>query len=346
MTASPLRPLPAHPASRRQPPPLIVTDLRCTYRSRVAGRSTTTAVDGVSLRVEPGERVGLVGESGSGKTTLARCIVRLTEPDSGSVRLGDTEYLGGSRHRLRALRRQIQFVFQDPFESLDPRWSVEDIVNEPLRPLGLSGREMALATAEALEAVDLGVGDLHRRARDFSGGERQRLAIARALVVRPAILLLDEPCASLDVSIQAKVINVLQQVQAEYGMSFLFITHDLSLVRQVSDRIAVMYGGRIVECAPSDALFTQASHPYTRRLLTSIPGWVDRHREIGAVSLNEEPAVTNSGCRYRLQCSRSEEQCAAAEPSLQGAPHQVRCHFPVADPLELVVAGSTASSPA
>jgi peptide/nickel transport system ATP-binding protein len=257
-------------------PVLTVRDLSYSHATRWRmrrGRAhDRAAVDNVSLDLLPGQTLGLVGESGSGKTTLARSIARLIEPGTGSIKLGDLELVGASKRELALARRRIQFVFQDPYESLDPLWTVGDLVREPLRQFKLTRAAEIAAARDALHSVDLAEADWHRKPRDFSGGERQRISLARALVVKPDVLILDEPSASLDVSVQAKIIELLQSIQRDHRIAFLFITHDLALVRQVAARIAVMFGGQIVEQGAVEQIFTRPVHPYTARLLASVPG--------------------------------------------------------------------------
>jgi ABC-type oligopeptide transport system ATPase subunit len=230
------------------------------------------AVDGVTFSIDPGETFGLVGESGSGKTTTGRCILRLVEPTSGQVRLQGEDVLRFSRERLRAARRQMQIVFQDPYSSLNPRMRVGDIVEEPLLIHRIGNKaERRQRVAELFHLVGLDASQLRRYPHEFSGGQRQRIGLARALSLNPTLIIADEPVTALDVSVQAQVINLLMEMQQRLRLTYLFIAHDLRLVRHICDRVAVMYRGRIVEMGSTDALFEAPAHPYTRALLSAIP---------------------------------------------------------------------------
>ena len=241
-------------------------------RGLFAGRSVVRAVDGVSFAIEEGETFGLVGESGSGKTTTGRCILRLVEPTSGEVLFRGEDVLGFSRARLRRARRDMQIVFQDPYSSLNPRMRVGDIVEEPLIIHRTGAKPARRArVAELFELVGLDPSQLARYPHQFSGGQRQRIGLARALALNPSLVIADEPVSALDVSVQAQVINLLMDLQERLKLTYLFIAHDLRLVRHVCSRVAVMYLGRIVEMGTTDALFTAPAHPYTRALLSAIP---------------------------------------------------------------------------
>lgn len=290
------------------------------------------AVCGVSLEIKEGELFGLVGETGSGKTTLGRCILRLEEPTSGSIIYNDKDLIKLNKTELRKLRRELQIVFQDPYSSLNPFQTVEKIVGRPLEiHSNLTRIEIRDRVITILQAVGLGEDVLARYPHELSGGQRQRVAIARALVLHPKFIVADEPTSALDVSIQAQILNLIQDLQEKYRFSCLFITHDLSVVRYLCDRIAVMYLGKIVELASADQLFNNPLHPYTRILLSSIPE-PDPDIKIASISMEgEAPSPINppTGCRFHPRCPYVMEMCKKEEPKLLSVSHghYVACYL-------------------
>ncbi len=289
------------------------------------------AVDGVSFRIERGETLALVGESGCGKSTTARLVLRLIEPTAGAVRFEGHDITGLSGPALRVLRRRMQIVFQDPFASLNPRMTVGQILEEPLIVHRIGGLEARRArVAELLGLVGLAPYHAGRYPHEFSGGQRQRIGIARALAVEPAIVVCDEPVSALDVSIQAQVVNLLKDLQARLGLSYLFIAHDLAVVKHVADRVAVMYLGRIVEIGPKDRVFANPRHPYTRTLLAAIPR-PDPHRErTGQVAAGDVPSPADipPGCRFQTRCPFVIDRCRTDDPALSPIEpdHLTACH--------------------
>jgi oligopeptide/dipeptide ABC transporter ATP-binding protein len=295
------------------------------------GAGVVRAVDGVSFAVRRGETLALVGESGCGKSTTARLALRLIEPTAGQVFFEGEDITALTGTALRRLRRRMQIVFQDPFASLNPRMSVGTILEEPLLVHGIGNRAARRArVAELLSLVGLAPYHAQRYPHEFSGGQRQRIGIARALAVEPAMVVCDEPVSALDVSIQAQVVNLLKDLQARLGLSYLFIAHDLAVVKHMADRVAVMYLGRIVETAPTQALFAAPAHPYTRTLLGAIPRPDPRHRLAsgdGAADL-PSPLDPPSGCHFHPRCAFAVAHCREVAPALiQGADGRaVACH--------------------
>jgi oligopeptide/dipeptide ABC transporter ATP-binding protein len=314
---------------------LIVTDLKKYFsvRSGLFGRvrQYVRAVDGVSLTVGPGETVGLVGESGCGKTTVGRSILRLTEPTGGEVVFQGMKVTGMKREELRQIRTKMQIVFQDPYSSLNPRMVAADLVGEGLMEHGLVGNqaEKRERVVELLERVGLSSQLLDRYPHEFSGGQRQRLAIARALALNPALLICDEAVAALDVSVQAQIINLLIELRQKMGMAYLFISHDLAVVKHLSRRIAVMYLGQIVEYSPAAELFTQPSHPYTEALLAAIPVPDPDAPQKRMILQGEVGRVSASGaaCCFAPRCPKAQEICRRQEPPLAALnpEHSVKC---------------------
>jgi len=298
------------------------------------------AVDDVSLSVAPGETLGVVGESGSGKSTIARLVVRLLEPSHGAIRIDGDDISHLSRRALRTMRRRVQIVFQDPYASLDPRMTVRAIVAEPLLIAGRS-RDVSSRVPDVLSLVGLGREHERRYPHELSGGQRQRVGIARALVSEPELLVLDEPVTALDGSIQAQILNLLAQLQIELGLAYLFIAHDLAVVRHLAHRVAVMHLGRVVETARTDVLFAKPLHPYTQALLSASPvpdPAAERARRRIVLTGEVPDAVTPpSGCHFRTRCSKARDECAAAPgPELvdRGHGHPVACLYPGAPETE------------
>jgi oligopeptide transport system ATP-binding protein len=291
------------------------------------------AVDGVTLSIAAGETLGMVGESGCGKSTTGRCILRLIEPSSGEVRFNGQDVTAMDAQALREVRRDMQIIFQDPFASLNPRMTVEAIIGEALtiHKLTKSPSEYQARVVELLETVGLNADHMRRFPHEFSGGQRQRIGIARALAVSPKLIVCDEPVSALDVSIQAQVINLLEDLQAKMGLTYLFIAHDLSVVEHISNRVAVMYLGRVVEIAPSRDLYTRPKHPYTEALLSAVPIPDPKAKKQRIVLTGDVPNPVNrpTGCHFHPRCPKATERCKVEEPVLKavGLQHQAACHL-------------------
>jgi len=301
-------------------------------RGRLLGRRQVIhALDGVDLDVHEQETVGVVGESGCGKTTLGRCLVRLVEPTSGQVLFRGEDLLKLQRAALRRRRREFQMIFQNPYSSLNPRMNVFSLVSEPLRThTDLQGQALTDRVIELLNRVGLAKEHLYRYPHEFSGGQLQRIAVARALALNPSFLVLDEPTSALDVSVQAQILNLLQELQAEFGLTYLFISHDLSVVQHISNRIVVMYLGKVVEASTTDAIFYEARHPYTQALLSSTPILDPQSRRQRILLPGGVPSPINppSGCRFHPRCSMALPLCTETEPELVdvGGGHLIACH--------------------
>jgi peptide/nickel transport system ATP-binding protein len=311
---------------------LRVEDLVVEFPS--TGGRKVHAVSGISFDLAEGETLGLVGESGCGKSTTGRAVMQLPRPSSGSVRFDGVELTALGDEELRRTRRRLQMIFQDPISSLNPRHRVRQIVGEGLEIWPeLAGGRRRERVDEMLEAVGLPTSAADRRPHEFSGGQCQRICIARALVLDPKVVICDEPVSALDVSVQAQILNLLKDMKARYGLTMIFIAHDLAVVKNVSDRVVVMYLGKICEVAAPDTLYDQPAHPYTWILLESIPE-PDPERSVSAATVVGElpsPLDPPSGCRFRTRCPKAQDRCAAEEPQIREvAPgHFVACHYPV-----------------
>jgi peptide/nickel transport system ATP-binding protein len=293
------------------------------------------AVSDVSLDIKAGETLGLVGESGCGKSTTGRALIQMPRPTSGEVLFEGTDLTGLASKDLRDVRPRMQMIFQDPISSLNPRRRVYDIVAEPLRVWKRGTKEeQRKIVNETLEAVGIPPDSANRRPHQFSGGQCQRISIARAVVLDPKIIICDEPVSALDVSVQAQILNLLEEMKTRYGLTLVFIAHDLAVVKNVSDRVAVMYLGKLCEVAPPDELYARPAHPYTAALLSSIPVADPSIRPNEEAPLGGEipsPVAPPSGCRFRTRCDRAQDMCAQVEPKMRqiGLGHYVACHFPL-----------------
>jgi len=317
-------------------PLLEVNDLRKHFPVRegllLRAKNFNRAVDGVSLRIAPGETLGLVGESGCGKSTLGRCIARLYQPTAGSIRFQGEDITRMRAKALRPMRQNIQMIFQDPMESLNSRHTVGDILEEPFVVQGIGDRAYrSKRVSELLNTVGLPARSVSRYPFEFSGGQRQRIGIARAIALNPKLIICDEPVSALDVSIQSQILNLLVELQAEFKLSYLFIAHDLAVVKHVSDRVAIMYLGRIIETADSETIYRDAKHPYTQSLIAAIPV-PDPHRKIARQIIQGDvpsPIDPPSGCHFHPRCPRAEAQCKTKAPELRelGPNHLGSCHL-------------------
>ena len=315
-----------------------------TGSSGVLGRATNIvhAVDGVSFTLPKGKTLGIVGESGCGKSTLARLVTRLIESSSGSVILDGEDITKMSGKPLREMRRKLQMIFQDPYSSLNPRHSIGQIIGDPMRIQGIVAKANEKAEVqELMQRVGLNPEHYNRYPHEFSGGQRQRIGIARALSLRPSVIVADEPVSALDVSIQAQILNLLENLQKDLGLSFVFIAHDLSVVRHIADQVAVMYLGKIVEIGDSETVYNSPAHPYTKALLSAVPvanpSMRNSDKRIRLVGDVPSPIDPPSGCRFRTRCWKATDLCEAVEPPLQAdlAGRVVACHFPEEAPVAI-----------
>lgn len=312
---------------------ISATDLKKYFpvHKFMGGKQYVKAVDGVSLEINKGETFGLVGESGCGKSTLERTLIRMYDITDGKVTYKGKDITNEKAKNLQWMKDEVQIIFQDPYSALNPFWNVREIINEPLKKAGMSAAEAEERTEYLLNKVGMSKADMDKFPYEFSGGQRQRIGIARALSVNPEFIVCDEPIAALDVSIQAQVVNVLEDLQQELGLTYLFVAHDLSMVRHISDRIGVMYLGKIVESGDSDEVYDNPCHPYTRALLASIP-IADPKRALSLEHCGIEgdlpsPLHVPSGCRFHTRCPYATEQCRQQEPELEERTpgHMVAC---------------------
>lgn len=321
------------------------------FRSQVGA---VRAVDGISLSVSAGETLGLVGESGCGKSTAGRTITKLLDPTSGSIMFDGREISGLSRREMRPLRREMQIIFQDPYSSLNPRHTIGTIVAAPFRIQGVKPEKGLKAEVQSLlERVGLNPEHYNRYPHEFSGGQRQRIGIARAIALRPRLIVCDEPVSALDVSIQAQVVNLLEDIQEEFNLAYIFVAHDLSVVRHISDRVVVMYLGKLMEMTSRDKLYTRPAHPYTQALLSAVPipdPDIGELRE-RVLLTGDIPSPINppSGCVFHTRCFKAQDRCKSEVPLVRELEpgHQIACHFPEEwAPLDLPDAPAVSTEPA
>ena len=297
-----------------------------------SSKRAIVAVDNVSLKLEKGKTLGIVGESGSGKSTLGRLMLRLIEPTAGEINFDDVDLLKLKNTELRKMRSKMQMIFQDPMSSLNPRMSIRQLVSEPLEiHKNLKASEQNAAVEEIITKVGLEKSALDKYPHEFSGGQRQRISIARAVINNPSLIVADEPVSALDVSIQSQILNLLMDLRNDLNLSFVFISHDLSVVRHIADEVAVMYLGNIVEIAPADQLFSNPQHPYTQALISAIPQ-VEKEKRVNRIILKGDipnPADAPSGCYFHPRCPIAIDKCSSVTPTLKitGADHLTSCHL-------------------
>jgi oligopeptide/dipeptide ABC transporter ATP-binding protein len=297
-----------------------------------ASKRAIVAVDNISLKLEKGKTLGIVGESGSGKSTLGRLMLRLIEPSAGEIKFDDVNLLNLKNTELRKMRSKMQMIFQDPMSSLNPRMSIRQLISEPLEiHKNLKASEQNFAVEEIITKVGLEVSALDKYPHEFSGGQRQRISIARAVINNPSLVVADEPVSALDVSIQSQILNLLMDLRNDLNLSFVFISHDLSVVRHIADEVAVMYLGNIVEIAPADQLFQNPQHPYTQALISAIPQ-VEKEKRVSRMILKGDipnPADAPSGCNFHPRCPIAIDKCSSITPALKitGSDHLTSCHL-------------------
>ena len=297
-----------------------------------SSKQAIVAVDNISLKLEKGKTLGIVGESGSGKSTLGRLMLRLIEPSAGEIKFDDVNLLSLKNTELRKMRSKMQMIFQDPMSSLNPRMSIRQLISEPLEiHKNLKASEQNFAVEEIITKVGLEVSSLDKYPHEFSGGQRQRISIARAVINNPSLVVADEPVSALDVSIQSQILNLLMDLRNDLNLSFVFISHDLSVVRHIADEVAVMYLGNIVEIAPADQLFQNPQHPYTQALISAIPQ-VEKEKRVSRMILKGDipnPADAPSGCNFHPRCPIAIDKCSSITPALKitGSDHLTSCHL-------------------